>query len=252
MKPNVYILIPAFNESANIHQVVTELKELRVDAVPLVNEVIVCDNNSSDDTANLAKQAGAQVISETQQGYGKACLSAMHHLRSFKPAPNDVIIFVDGDNSVETSEVPMMIQALAETKGLVVGARTGSQIQRGAMAPQQRVGNIVASALIRFLWHDRVTDLGPFRALYYGDLINLFMQDEAFGWTTEMQVKAIQKGLPYKEISVTTKRRGGSSKISGTLLGTIGAAHGIFSTIFWLWWQERSASYSTDPSDRYF
>ena len=250
MTPKVFVLIPAYNEKDNIQRVVTSLLELQSQDTKLVHKVIVCDNNSDDGTGDLARSAGAEVVYEGQKGYGKACLKAISHLYQHKPRANDIVVFVDGDNSVKVSELPFILDILRKRKGLVVGARVSKNIETGAMSPQQRVGNIVASALIRWLWNTSVTDLGPFRALHFRDLHNLYMQDEAFGWTTEMQIKCIAKGLPYTEIHVSTLRRAGHSKISGTLRGTIGAAHGIFSTIFWFWWQQRTAELSFTPKDK--
>ncbi len=238
---DVHVLIPAFNESENISDVVIELLDHKKDGRHVVKNVIVCDNASTDNTAALAEKAGALVVHEAQQGYGAACLRAISKLQELNVQRGDIIVFVDGDHSVFTPEIDLLIEQLEDKKGLVVGSRKAHQMQRGAMSIHQRTGNLVASALIRLIWSISVTDLGPFRALYYRDLLRLHMQDEKFGWTTEMQVKAIQRQLPYSEVPVTTRRRRGRSKISGTVRGTIGAAYGIFSTIFWLWWQARSA-----------
>ncbi len=242
----VHVLIPAFNESENIVDVVAELLNQRNGDARSVDTVIVCDNASTDNTAELAIEAGATVVHEPEMGYGAACLSAMAKLADMGVQGNDVVVFVDGDHSVFTPEINLMVEQLKSNRGLVVGARQVKQQERGAMSIHQQVGNIIASKMIQFIWGTKVTDLGPFRAMYYRDLVQLNMQDRKFGWTTEMQVKAIQHGLPYSELNITTRRRRGRSKISGTIKGTIGAAHGIFSTIFWLWWQARSNELSDE------
>ena len=245
-RPRVHVLIPAFNESANIFDVVHELVEHKRDGKRVVSNVVVCDNASTDNTGELARQAGAKVVHEAKQGYGAACLRAIAALRDLQAQPGDMVVFVDGDHSVFTPEIDLLVDHLRERQGLIIGARYASRMQRGAMSAHQRAGTAAASILIRMIWGVKVTDLGPFRALYYGDLLRLHMQDETFGWTTEMQVKAIQQAMPYCEVPVSTRRRRGRSKISGTVSGTIGAAYGIFSTIFWLWWQARSAQLSNE------
>lgn len=228
----VFVIVPAFNEAQNIKSVVTELMELQNDFASVVNRVIVCDNGSSDDTSIIAQNAGASVVYESTQGYGAACLRAISNLDTVGARNNDIIVFVDGDHSVKTSELPSLLSAYKSNSGLVIGARTASLIELGAMGPHQRVGNWMASKLINYFWGVSVSDLGPFRAISYRDLKKLGMRDKRFGWTTEMQVKAIQQKMRYTEVPVTTLKRNGVSKISGTLSGTIGAALGIFSTVF--------------------
>ena len=228
----VFVIIPAFNEALNIKSVVTELLELQTGFASVVDRVIVCDNGSSDHTDVIAQNAGATVVYESTQGYGAACLRAISELDSLGAKNQDIIVFVDGDHSVKTSELPGLLSAYESNFGLVVGARTSNLIELGAMGPHQRAGNWMASKLINYFWGVCVSDLGPFRAISFEDLKKLDMQDRRFGWTTEMQVKAIQQKMRYTEVPVTTLKRNGVSKISGTLSGTIGAALGIFSTVF--------------------
>lgn len=242
--PSVYVLIPAYNEAENIFSVVDELRQLILGNKPLIKNVVVCDNASTDETAILARNAGALVVHEKQQGYGAACLRAIQELNKLNVLPQDIIVFVDGDHSVVAPEVKLIVEEVKQKAGLVVGARVSDQLQKGSMSLHQRVGNYIASRMIHLIWGVQVTDLGPLRGLHYQDLLSLLMQDENFGWTTEMQVKAIMKDMPYSEVNVSTRRRRGHSKISGTLSGTIGAAYGIFSTIFWLWWQAWSGGFS--------
>ena len=132
----------------------------------------------------------------------------------------------------------MLLDALKEAD-LVIGSRTLGACEPGALTLPQRLGNQLASRLMHFLWRQPVTDLGPFRAICFQALQQLDMRDQQFGWTVEMQVKAIQVGLDVTEVSVSCAARIGCSKISGTVRGVIGAAHGIFTTIFKLWWREK-------------
>ena len=197
----------------------------------LVDQIIVCDNGSTDDTASLAASCGAIVTHEPEQGYGAACLAALD-----VPVEKDVVVFVDGDGSVVATELPGLIDPLYSGADLVIGSRTLGSTERGALTIPQQFGNQLASFLIRTLWSSDVTDLGPFRATTQATLTDLKMTDRQFGWTVEMQVRALQQHKVVIEVPVSTRRRVGVSKISGTLRGVIGAANGILGSIFKLYW----------------
>ena len=231
MTPRVVAVIPALNEAAVIAKVVRAISNTNV------SHVIVCDNGSSDDTAREAWRAGAIVVSEPVRGYGAACLRALRAIDDLKLTA-DIVLFVDGDGSVKADEAAALIQRIVDGADLVVGARVPDLQAARALTWPQRVGNIVACAMIRALWGVRMTDLGPFRAIRVDALRRLQMADTRFGWTVEMQVKAIQYGMRYAEIPVSTRVRVGQSKISGTVSGVIGAAHGIIGMIVRLRWQE--------------
>jgi glycosyltransferase involved in cell wall biosynthesis len=237
----VAVIIPAFNESLSIKRVVEELRALKApqnESLPLIDDLIVVNNGSSDGTAEIAKRAGANVFSEFRRGYGFACLRGVEQLqRPDQLAPN-VVVFVDGDHSVDASQLVTLLHAVAEGNDLVVGSRVGHLQEAQSIGLHQQMGNELASGLIRYLWKEPITDLGPFRAIKYPLLKQLDMQDQGFGWTVEMQIKAIQAGMSYKEVSVRSLKRIGVSKISGTLRGTIGAAIGIFSMVFKLYCYE--------------
>lgn len=238
----VAVIIPAFNEAKCIALVVTELLAL-IDPCSgkrLVDDLIVCNNGSTDETERLAREAGALVFNEFRQGYGFACLRAMQKLTRADTKTPDVVVFVDGDHSVSASELPLLLDAIQSGSDLVVGSRVSHLQESLSMSPHQQLGNYLASKLIRLLWKTPITDLGPFRAIRYRSLKQLNMQDQRFGWTVEMQVKAIQAKMKYSEVPVSSLRRIGVSKISGTVKGTIGAAIGIFSMVFKLYWQESS------------
>ena len=222
-------VIPAYNEEDNIGAVVGGLLKLRTaDGDPFVDDLVVCDNGSSDSTGSRALAAGARVTYEEIPGYGRACLKAIAALK-----PVDVVLFVDGDQAFDVKQSLDLLEVLAAGADLVIGSRVTGQVEPGAMSFPQIVGNRVASLLIRILWRRRVSDLGPFRAIRSDGLRRLQMRDTAYGWTVEMQVKAIQANLRMAEVPVDTiRRRFGSSKIGGTVRGVFGASWGILTTIF--------------------
>lgn len=237
----VAIIIPAHNEALSIELVVSELVALTSpdrSGQPLIDDLIVCDNGSTDNTAEIASGAGATVVQEFRLGYGFACLRGIEKLGQRSLPKPDYVVFVDGDHSVKAAEVTTLLAKLSKGADLVIGNRTTDLQEKQALSPHQQFGNKLASSLIQFIWNQSVADLGPFRAIRYDALIRLNMQDQRFGWTVEMQVKAIQAGLNYTEVPVSTLRRIGVSKISGTVRGTIGAALGIFGKVFELYWQE--------------
>ena len=232
---SIGVVIPARDEEAAIGKVVTALRALRNNAGErLLDEIVVTDNGSRDCTAERARRAGARVVSEPIAGYGRACLAAIAALS--KPG---IVLFVDGDASVDPSEVAHLVAPFSQGVDLVVGSRTLGHAEAGALSLPQCWGNRLATFLIRKLWGRNVTDLGPFRAVRREVLETLGMADLSFGWTVEMQVKAIQYGYVYAEVPVSTRVRIGRSKISGTMRGVISAGMGILCMIGRLWWQER-------------
>jgi glycosyltransferase involved in cell wall biosynthesis len=229
---SVGVVIPARDEADNIGEVVGGLLGLCTDAGRrVVDDLVVCDNGSTDGTAERARAAGARVAVEETPGYGRACLTAIAALR-----PVDVVLFVDGDRSCEVGQTFDLLHAVTAGADLVIGSRVLGRMEPGALSPPQIAGNRVASLLIRLLWGRKVTDLGPFRAIRRDALRRLDMRDTAYGWTVEMQVKAIQSRMRMVETPVDTRRRRfGKSKVGGTVRGVIGAGVGILSMIFGLW-----------------
>lgn len=203
----------------------------------LVDQIVVGDNGSTDNTATIAKACGATVVSEPERGYGAACLAALAAPASSE-LPRDLVVFVDADNSVATHELPSLLKPLIEGADLVIGSRTLGHCEKGALSPPQAIGNKLASALLGLLWSGKVTDLGPFRAVTDQALTAMKMSDRKFGWTVEMQIRALQLSLRTVEIPVSTHKRIGKSKISGTVRGVLGAAHGILGTIAKLYWRQ--------------
>jgi glycosyltransferase involved in cell wall biosynthesis len=225
MAADIKVVIPAFNEEDSIGNVIKEIPES-------VSEIIVVNNNSTDDTAVNAQKAGATVLTETQKGYGFACLCGMHYIDNQSKLP-DIIVFLDGDYSDYPEDLTAIVYPiLNEDIDFVVGARKKNLREPGSMTPQQVFGNQLATFLMRLFFGAKFTDLGPFRAIKYEKLKELDMQDKTYGWTVEMQLKVLRKKLAYKEVPVRYKRRIGVSKVSGTVKGTIFAGVKILGWIF--------------------
>ena len=208
--------------------------------VAVVDQIIVADNGSTDETAAIAATCGALVVEEPERGYGAACLAALA-----APEERDLVVFVDGDHSVVAHELPSLLHPLCNGADLVIGSRTLGQCEKGALSIPQEFGNKLAIALMKLLWRRNVTDLGPFRAATHKALTSMHMSDRKFGWTVEMQIRAFQLSLTTVEVPVTTLRRIGKSKISGTVSGVIGAAHGILGTIGKLYWRQITKTQSS-------
>jgi len=216
----VDVIIPALNEEASLPLVLAALPH------PPVRRVIVADNGSRDGTARVAREGGAIVVAAERRGYGSACLAGLDWLRHHDPP--DVVVFVDADFSDHPDELPRLVAPLlAGQADLVIGSRVLGEREPGALLPQARAGNLVACLLIRLLYGHRFTDLGPFRAVRWEALERLGMADPNFGWTAEMQVKALRHGLRVTEVPVSYRRRVGVSKITGTVSGTLRAGYKI-------------------------
>lgn len=225
MKKKVVVIIPAFNEEGAVDKVVKEIPDY-------VEEVIVVDNNSTDQTAETARSAGARVLFEKQKGYGKACLKGIDYLKNKSEKP-EIVVFLDADYSDYPHQMDRVIQPILDQKAqLVIGSRALGNREKGSMTVPQIFGNRLSSILLKVLYGARFTDLGPFRAISYNALMGLNMQDQNFGWTVEMQIKALKNKLTYCEVPVDYKNRIGHSKVSGTFKGSVMAAYKIISTIF--------------------
>lgn len=219
----IVVIIPALDEERSLPKVIAEIP------TSLVEEVIVVDNGSRDATAEVARRAGATVVSEPRPGYGQACLTGIDELRSHPP---DIVVFVDGDYSDRPSELPALLEPILNgTADLVIGSRVLGHREPGALAPHARWGNWLATWMIRLLYGYRFTDLGPFRVIRYQTLLELRMQDRNYGWTAEMQAKAARAGVRAVEVPVSYHRRIGVSKITGTVKGTVMAGWKIITTI---------------------
>lgn len=223
--PTIDVVIPAYNEEASLPLVLADLPWAQI------RRVAVADNNSTDRTAEVARDGGAHVVPAPRQGYGSACLAALDYLRANDPP--DIVVFVDADHSDHPDELPAVVAPIVDGRAdVVIGSRVRGVRERGALLPQARAGNLVACTLIRVLYGFRYTDLGPFRAITWTGLERLRMSDPDFGWTAEMQVKALRRGLRVTEVPVRYRKRIGVSKITGTLKGTILAGYKILWTVF--------------------
>ena len=221
---NIVVIIPAYNEEQSISKVVSTIPR------KIVNEIIVVNNNSNDSTADKALAAGATVLNETFQGYGAACLTGIEYLKNKNV---DIIVFIDGDYSDYPEEINLLVEPIIDRKyDFVIGSRITGNREKGSLPLQSRIGSLVAGFLINFFWRKKYTDLGPFRAIKFDKLIQLNMKDKWYGWTVEMQIKAIKKGLKIKEVPVSYRKRIGKSKVTGTLKGTVMASTIILKTIF--------------------
>lgn len=219
--PDIAVIIPALNEAASIAGVVKGILAQDWPCPPLV---IVADNGSTDGTGDIARMAGAHVVAAPERGYGAACLAALSALND----DHDIILFMDGDGSDVPKEARQLLQPIMDGRAdLTIGSRALGKVEAGAMTIPQRFGNRLATFLIRLFWGKKMTDLGPFRAIRRDALETLRMADRNYGWTVEMQVKAARHGLRIIEVPADYRRRIGTSKISGTIRGVIGAGSKI-------------------------
>lgn len=221
----VDVVIPAYNEEQSLPLVLADIPR------PPVRRVVVANNRSTDATAQVAAAGGAEVVAAPIAGYGSACLAGLAHLRT--TGPPDIVVFLDGDYSDHPEELPQVIEPIVAGRAdAVIGSRTLGQRERGALLPQARMGNLVACTLIRLLYGHRYTDLGPFRAMRWSAFERLGMRDPNFGWTAELQVKALRLNMTVVEVPVSYRKRVGVSKITGTVKGTFLAGYKILLTVF--------------------
>ena len=222
MTPIISVIIPAYNEENSIGRVLNDLPKEKL------KEIIVVNNASTDNTAEVARINGATVVEERCRGYGAACLRGISVV-----SDSDIVVFVDGDYSDYPEELDQLIKPITENRAdFVLGSRMIYPESREALLPQARYGNKLATFLIYIFFGYRFTDLGPFRAIRFDSLEQINMVDTDFGWTVEMQIKAIKNNLRIEEIPVHYRKRIGISKITGTISGTFKAGVKIMYTIF--------------------
>lgn len=221
----IKVIIPAYNEEKAIANVIREIPKI-------VSEIIVVNNNSTDNTGGIAFENGAMVLSEKRKGYGYACLKGLEYISLQKTKP-DIVVFLDGDYSDYPDELTKLIDPiLNQNVDFVIGARVANLREKGSMTPQQVFGNWLATFLMKLFFNSKFTDLGPFRAIKYDKLLDLNMRDKTYGWTVEMQLKVLKQKMSYVEIPVHYKNRIGVSKVSGTVKGTVMAGIKIIGWIF--------------------
>ena len=238
--PRITVIIPARNEVGAIGKVIGEIPEY-------VTEVIVADNGSTDGTAEAAQALGARTVYVEEPGYGRACLAAMS-----AASESDITVFLDGDASDYPEDMTLLLAPILNNKAdFVIGSRITGDREKGALTPQQAFGNRLACALMMLFWKSQFTDLGPFRAIRTSTLKALNMQAPTFGWTVEMQVRALKQGVRYAEVPVRYRKRIGVSKISGTVKGVVLAGYYILSTIFVEKLRPLALPYSPEIERRY-
>jgi glycosyltransferase involved in cell wall biosynthesis len=229
-KPIIDVIIPAHNEQDSIGKVIADIPK------EWVRNIIVVSNCSTDSTKRNAEIAGAIALEENRKGYGWACLKGMEY--SFQ-STSDIIVFLDGDYSDYPQELPLVVAPILEGKAdLVIGSRSLGKREKKSMTPQQIFGNWLATFLIRIFYRHKFTDLGPFRAIKTEVLKDLKMEDKTYGWTIEMQLKALNKKYSCTEVAVNYKQRIGVSKVSGTVKGTVLAGIKIIFAVFKYLWKK--------------
>ena len=221
--PLIALVIPALNEEAVISAT------LRRIPAGLFGVVVVVDNGSTDATARLARECGAVVVSEPRRGYGAACIRALAAL----PPRTEIVVFMQADGSEDPAQASRLIAPILNgCADLVLGSRVLGKSAPGAVLPHQRLGNWLAVTLVRWCFRHSYTDLGPFRAVRMEALRSLEMRDRGYGWTIEMQVRAIQQGLRIVEVPVDyCQRVAGANKVSGSPTASLLAGVKIISTI---------------------
>lgn len=218
------VIIPAFNEAYSIQYVINDIPK------SLIRKIVVVNNSSTDHTKQIAIKAGAVVIDENKKGYGNACLTGINYTAQDPP---DIVVFLDGDYSDYPDELSFIVDPIINKQvDLVIGSRLRGKHEKGSLLPQAIFGNKLACFLIKLIYGVKFTDLGPFRAIRWESLVKLKMADTNYGWTVEMQIKAIKHQLKITEVPVSYRKRIGVSKITGTVSGTIKAGYKILYLIF--------------------
>ena len=219
---NIAVILPALNEAQSIGAVLDQVPDC-------VDDIIVADNASTDDTAQVAADHGARVVHQPHRGYGAACLAGIAALQN-----PDIVVFLDADGSDLPDQIPRLLDPIISGQAdFVIGSRILGGAPRDALSIQQRFGSALACLLIRLFFRVRHTDLGPFRAISYPALKRLNMSDRDYGWTVQMQVRAAKRRVKAVDVPVPYRPRlAGKSKVSRTLRGLCGAAIKIFGTIF--------------------
>ena len=230
MTQKIKVIIPAYNEEDSIAKVINDIPTI-------VDEIIVISNNSTDKTEENAANAGATVLKESKRGYGYACLKGMDYIASTSLSDQEkkttIVVFLDGDYSDYPEQLTELVAPIINDNiDLVIGSRVKELREAGSMTPQQVFGNWLATFLMNIFFNAKFTDLGPFRAIKYQKLLQLKMEDKTYGWTVEMQLKAIKQHFSYKEVPMKYRNRIGISKVSGTLKGSILAGVKILGWIF--------------------
>lgn len=224
--PRITAIVPAKDEASAIAAVIRELQSLERHGQALIHQIIVVDNLSEDNTAFIARECGAHVVFESQLGYGSTCMAGVQAIDS-----TDLVLFIDGDYSSDSTDIPALLDEIFRGADLVVGSRILGNIEPNSMTWLQHFGTRLICRVIQCRTGVPVTDLGPLRLIRFDRLLELDIKDRRFGWTAEMQIKACRNGLRVVEVPVRQKVRIGQSKISGTWRGTFLAAHDLMRAV---------------------
>lgn len=226
---DIFVVIPALNEAGSLASVIERLLRQGIRTIRVV------DNGSTDDTVAIGRQVGCEVVLEPVRGYGMACWRGLQNL----PPGTRWILFCDADGCDDIEALPEFIQRANAGAHLIIGNRLANEGSVRNLTLPQRFGNRLATTLIRWIWGQTSTDLGPLRLVKRELLDRIGMQDRGFGWTVEMQIRAAQLHAPWAEVPVRYhSRKHGKSKISGTVRGVIMAGSVILGTIGKLAWRD--------------
>ncbi len=221
-KKKISVIIPVLNEQESIAHVLRDIPQY-------VDQTIIADNGSSDNTIDIARTFDTTIVTEQQQGYGAACLKGLQKVNG----DTDIIVFLDGDYSDYPKEMHLLLdKIISENQDVVIGSRMLKPDSKAVLPPVAQFGNWLSTKLIDLFWSKEFTDLGPFRAIRWDAFKRLNMQDKDFGWTVELQIKAAKMNLACTEVAVSYRNRIGTSKISGTFLGSFKAGCKIIYLIF--------------------
>lgn len=225
------VVIPALNEAENLDQLLPLLVSQSF------GQILVCDNGSTDDTHGVIDRHGAQWVHEPRRGYGSACFAGLKQLDD----TIDVVAFIDADLSDDPTKLTDLVMPVLRGEfDLVIGARVASLREPGSMTLPQRFANRLFPVLLRLGWGHSFADMGPMRAIHRRALDEIDMQDRDFGWTIEMQIRAVELGLRIHEVPVPYRKRShGPSKISGNIRGVARAAYWLTRTCAGLWLTKR-------------
>jgi len=225
----VALLMPALDEEDALPPILQAIPDG-------IGRVVVVDNGSTDRTAEVAAEGGAEVVEEDERGYGAACLAGIGHLEHVDPSP-EVLVFMDADGSDDPADVHRLVTPIVSGEAdLVLGVRRGVGGDVGTILSHARLGNRIVLTLTRLLFGRTFQDLPPFRAIGFEALKRLEMDDRNWGWTLQMQIRALRHGLRIQEVDVTHRRRTeGVSKISGSF----GMSVRVGAKMFWTLARER-------------